>query len=289
MNGFVVIFFILLFLAVLIVIVFNQESQDLDEAKKKIRNKDNQNEKIIDDLLLKINKQRFNQIKKLDDLIDQFRKLVVNNYQIPVCRNCHSLKWILEEVIGPKDSFSNKIKLNCLECGSQRTLKPFDTILYTDKGEKSKKSLREILDHILEIKNNINYKKYENIDKALYNKFTITLDIETEKYLKEYVQKLNTDFYSVFLNKINTDRAFYFKTNEEHFNSKHSRSNGRNIPSAVRKKVWERDGGRCVKCGSKENLHFDHIIPYSKGGSNTEKNIQLLCQECNLRKSDSIV
>ena len=62
----------------------------------------------------------------------------------------------------------------------------------------------------------------------------------------------------------------------------------RRIPVLVQDAVWNRDGGMCVSCGSKENLEFDHIIPFSKGGSNTKRNIQLLCQSCNRTKSDNI-
>ncbi len=61
------------------------------------------------------------------------------------------------------------------------------------------------------------------------------------------------------------------------------------IPDDVKMTVWQRDGGKCVKCGSNENLEFDHIIPVSKGGSNTERNIQLLCEKCNREKHDNIV
>ncbi len=43
-------------------------------------------------------------------------------------------------------------------------------------------------------------------------------------------------------------------------------------------------------CGSNINLHFDHDIPFSKGGSSlTSKNIQLLCEKCNLKKHDKII
>jgi hypothetical protein len=60
------------------------------------------------------------------------------------------------------------------------------------------------------------------------------------------------------------------------------------IPEDVKLLVWSRDGGRCVRCGSDRALHFDHIIPVAKGGSNTAANIEILCQVCNLRKSDRI-
>ena len=60
------------------------------------------------------------------------------------------------------------------------------------------------------------------------------------------------------------------------------------IPKSVKMYVWQRDEGRCVNCGSNEKLEYDHIIPFSKGGSNTERNLQLLCERCNRAKSSSI-
>lgn len=62
----------------------------------------------------------------------------------------------------------------------------------------------------------------------------------------------------------------------------------RRITQEVKDKVWNRDGGKCVECGSNENLEFDHIIPHSKGGANTYRNIQLLCEPCNRSKSAKI-
>lgn len=61
------------------------------------------------------------------------------------------------------------------------------------------------------------------------------------------------------------------------------------IPSAVKLEVWQRDKGQCVLCGSKDNLHFDHDLPYSKGGSSlTAANIRLLCAKHNLSKGAKI-
>ncbi|MFC2005419.1 HNH endonuclease [Chloroflexota bacterium] len=62
------------------------------------------------------------------------------------------------------------------------------------------------------------------------------------------------------------------------------------IPASVKLEVWKRDKGRCIKCGSTTNLHFDHIIPYSKGGSSlVAENIQLLCARHNLEKRDRLI
>jgi hypothetical protein len=61
------------------------------------------------------------------------------------------------------------------------------------------------------------------------------------------------------------------------------------IPTDVKLEVWRRDKGRCVTCGSTDNLHFDHILPYSKGGTSLKaENIQLLCARHNLQKRDKI-
>ena len=61
------------------------------------------------------------------------------------------------------------------------------------------------------------------------------------------------------------------------------------IPSSIKQKVYIRDGGKCVLCGSTENLHFDHDLPFSKGGTSlSADNIRILCQKCNLKKSNKI-
>lgn len=68
-------------------------------------------------------------------------------------------------------------------------------------------------------------------------------------------------------------------------------SHTRIIPSEVKKEVWKRDQGRCVfpGCSENTNLHFDHDLPFSKGGTSlTAKNVKLLCMKHNLQKSAKI-
>lgn len=67
------------------------------------------------------------------------------------------------------------------------------------------------------------------------------------------------------------------------------RQHSRIIPAAVKLEVWRRDGGKCVQCGAADELHFDHILPYAKGGTSlTPENVQLLCARHNLAKRDRI-
>lgn len=63
-------------------------------------------------------------------------------------------------------------------------------------------------------------------------------------------------------------------------------------PSArLKVQVLMRDGNRCRLCGVEcndglHNIHFDHIIPWSKGGETTLDNLQVLCSDCNLAKGN---
>lgn len=63
----------------------------------------------------------------------------------------------------------------------------------------------------------------------------------------------------------------------------------RQIPTVVKQTVYKRDRGQCVICGSRKNLHYDHDLPYSKGGASaTDRNVRLLCAAHNLAKSARI-
>lgn len=84
-------------------------------------------------------------------------------------------------------------------------------------------------------------------------------------------------------------QATEFETQDDHLLENTLSPRSRVIPTEIKKIVWERDGGKCVICGSTDELHFDHDVPYSKGGSSiTAANVRILCARHNLSKSDKI-
>jgi len=100
-----------------------------------------------------------------------------------------------------------------------------------------------------------------------------------------------------WIEQVDKRKVFKFKlelcadeaSSEFQLNSTSQLEHTRVIPTSVKLEVWKRDQGRCRECGSTDNLHFDHIIPYSKGGSSlTAENIQLLCARHNFMKHDLI-
>ncbi len=61
----------------------------------------------------------------------------------------------------------------------------------------------------------------------------------------------------------------------------------RHIPSWVKAEVWERSGGLCQECDKtvdRGEIHFDHFVPFSRGGPSTVENLRVLCAPCNLSK-----
>jgi len=61
-----------------------------------------------------------------------------------------------------------------------------------------------------------------------------------------------------------------------------------NLESFKVKEIFERDNYTCLKCGKKEDLTIDHIIPLSKNGTNGNSNLQTLCMGCNQKKGVTI-
>lgn len=66
-------------------------------------------------------------------------------------------------------------------------------------------------------------------------------------------------------------------------------SKRRRIADSRRARIYKRDGYKCVTCGcdDKAKLTLDHRIPISKGGDNSDDNLQTMCFDCNQKKADT--
>ena len=117
----------------------------------------------------------------------------------------------------------------------------------------------------------------------LFGEYAVTLTPHEASLDKEKIRLL-------ILEAIDKEREKFERLRRKFSGDKAERGEIKREPISeeVRIMVWRRDGGVCVKCGSRENLEYDHIVPISKGGSNTARNIELLCEKCNREKKDNI-
>jgi hypothetical protein len=107
-----------------------------------------------------------------------------------------------------------------------------------------------------------------------------------------------------FVNFINSDESFQKKTPENEqenlvfkneIKEEIHHKTSRNVNLRLRFIVMQRDNFKCCKCGKSPakdpsvELHVDHIFPWAKGGETVLENLQTLCSDCNLGKSDLIL
>jgi hypothetical protein len=128
----------------------------------------------------------------------------------------------------------------------------------------------------------LDLESYSTSNVIIFSDFCKTLSKKEKKQIKYFdYDRIVKPFYS------EVKKLLIKEQNKKERELKKEQSS-RYISTQVKRDVWRRDNGRCVECGSKERLEYDHIIPFSKGGSDTARNIQLLCEICNRKKSNNI-
>lgn len=124
----------------------------------------------------------------------------------------------------------------------------------------------------------------EDVPQILNNFNTLIQDYYN--YQDQYLQLQTTDLMDE--EDDSWEDQYYYCYSDIGYHDRDDDAIDRYITQYVKDKVWRRDRGRCVQCRSTEKLEFDHIIPVSKGGNSTYRNVQLLCEKCNREKSDRI-
>lgn len=254
----------------------SQESY-IDELEKSIQEMDeSEKEKMIDKLASSESILMFE--FKDDPLLMDAARLVVQQQQVSTS--------LIQRTLSIGYNRSGRI-IDQLEMlgivgpfeGSEARGVNFNNILDLEKY------LKDNLPHKNKMK--LFYEKYKDIIEQRRSEYIQRQEIENDRLEKEEIKRQILE--RERKKRLHKEVLQELIESGDIFNS-YIKKNGKreSIPQDVMDKVWNRDGGRCVKCGSRENLEFDHIIPVSKGGATTYRNLQLLCKKCNLEKSNSI-
>lgn len=265
-------------------IYLRKSPEDINNSNLSIKNK------LI--ILTKVNK--INRDKKNEGLIENLR--VLNQKELTQDK-LRKLKEDYERLIELKEQLSqNRFKrkyalinkLRDLRIEKKKSPNSFCVGLIEKKIEKVQTEIGSLhtefiryreRDGVLSEKIKIAERKIEGLRDALSSdKFMTNAEIKN-KLLKEEKNRLRIERLRDEARKEIFEKEFKKIPEDEKI---------RFISEEVKEFVWRRDQGKCIKCGSNEKLEFDHIIPFSKGGSNTARNIQLLCEKCNRSKRDNI-
>lgn len=112
--------------------------------------------------------------------------------------------------------------------------------------------------------------------------------ISSGAYLRKYGKWTNA--LKTFIDYINSDTIEYELNPIDSYSKSHKTS--RDINLRLRFRVMQQDNFKYRLCGaspakdSSVELHIDHIKPWSKGGETIIENLQTLCSNCNLGKSN---
>ena len=202
----------------------------------------------------------------------------------------------IKKALGYKLHTSNKEVLNDWKKRVSRLCKPCWELKYCPYGPVVEDFplvpviKNEAVDHNNYLKECIKTGKLGSGDK---------LDAERKKWFKREIASFNSKDYPKSIPKIFLEASCkvfghicpVFFVAEPLTETKERRRHNRSIPREVMLKVARRDGQICQKCNKPvmdNEVEFDHLIPYSRGGESTEKNLRLVHRDCNRKKSSSL-
>ena len=269
----------------------NNKLYDLLENKDLILDYGIINQEEIIKFLDKIYKIPFNNPKSWEkEIFDFFGKEVIPIYVASISiSNFSDTEIIIKEII-------NKLSKD---------------VVFLDSGDIYKKLIH--IRNSLKTGNNLNnYSEFFYLNNIIIRKMFIKEVDNNDSLFKNYSYGYNiTEFYPENLDNKLIRRIYYllpdssldypFKYYESFINKKINarikekfkknviKSKRNPLDSKLRHEVFKRDGYKCLECGAtnKEKiLHCDHIIPISQGGTDEMFNLQTLCDNCNLAKSD---
>jgi hypothetical protein len=143
---------------------------------------------------------------------------------------------------------------------------------YPVQGRKSHEKYCDLLEHLLVP---INKRIIEETFTILFNNRSLLLEFNTQ--VSSLIETMKKNDYPNVMEKDGVVKRCSY------------------LPVWLKNAIWFRDKGRCQGCGKdltglvsvrgEDQIHHDHINPLEHGGTNDPTNFQLLCNDCNLKKS----
>ncbi len=110
------------------------------------------------------------------------------------------------------------------------------------------------------------------------------------------IKQQGIDYYHANSKKIKERILIWRRDNPERYaeqvEKRRARKAGAAVEEADFKRIWKRDRGVCYLCGrsvDKKDVHYDHVIPLSRGGAHSEENLRVTHGRCNLIKGAKLV
>ena len=231
-------------------------------------------------------------IKELVSLNQEYNFFLVENMDI---KNIYD-----------NENFYNDIsEIDCLTYNLVYTKKrALDAI---SSAQKNARQFEEYMQKVLDFKNKMKsapdkkvlfVNKYRRLEESIFNEkvlrptvnFQIVVTVVRTNINGKYMEFKRRIFSSKKIEEIidginDNENGFYL--NRDIWDSICRVERGK-VTNKMRFAVYARDGNKCRYCGSRYNLEVDHIFPIAKGGKTTFDNLQTLCHDCNVKKSDTV-
>jgi len=251
-------------------IVLIKDDLELNEAFELILSKENYSDIITDIAELIYNKQL--EKTKIEELLRE--------------HDIERLEDIKEEILDLLIAYINIVlndhKISEKEATNLKILKRFFKIKEGDFYKYRYKEVEEILQRQLEIIYR-NDNKIDTVEAIFKVGLQEIFDLSYDQFL-DFNKNEVKDALDRGANLRELDTVYKLPFTTENFSDIAKRSIQKDVMNLVRK----RDSGKCVECGSYEKIEFNHIVPLSNGGTNTYRNVQLLCEECNRKKNNQV-
>jgi len=180
------------------------------------------------------------------------------------------------------------LKFQCIVCGGESYTRATRTPKFCGNSCRERARYERHRDKRIEAARRYREKNHEEVKRRNRERYRSNWD---------HFRELNRKSYLRHRDRRISEALEWQKNNPDRVSVRHakrrSREAGYEISTSFHRKMLHRYGGKCAYCKvvldvsdrkTPTGLHWDHVLPLSKGGKNSEGNLLPACSSCNLRK-----